>query len=711
MLFQPTNIYPDQKGGELGNGTIDVTKNLPVSWQVNGNSPMTSFSITIYRNDAASTQLYTTGQRTDSCPFQPSDHEGVPQTFRYTIPASALSGAGMVNGGNYKLVIQQWYSGGSVRQSSASAFITRATPVLSLSVPASISTKEATFTASYSQAQADPINWVKWTIATADDNETHLYETAELNTGVLQVSYDGFFSGTNYVVRCQGETSSGVMMDTGWKEFYVEYVTNALSGVVAAKCDKLGAVNLEWESVAYISGEGERYVIENGRLEVRDGGYVKWDIRNGQPMAFPSPWTVIWNGYADGYEQDISPFLSLETSTGLITIAHRIETVVDPDISFERKVHYISLYKDGVLLISLPGPSQVCNTYVTLTDKAFYVRVEEINRWSGLYPAKNLYPSEDLYPIDDDVSAAFFYNMADVPFVQGTLESLTLGENQVCNYLQVLNREPTAKILSEVFSAGGYVPEYNVNTVFLANFKNGLLAGNTLFQNFVTGYSIYRRKGQLGKLQHIVDVEIDKTQVFDFSTESRQGPYTYYMFPVGETTYVTNPVISSPVTPCLQSWYILSCRKDERDRKQYWVNKIFSFGKNLDTGTVYNNNTPNVMSNLSRYPTYQMAPQRYQSGSLRSLIGVVGFDEKGNWGYWNTKSMRDAIWELSTTEDTLFLRSMTGDFLRVQVAGSVGMWTNLDGKLSIGTELPWVEVGSTDDVSVISFSLDGLENL
>ena len=50
-LFQPTNIYPSSLG-ELGNGTVDVTQALNVSWQVNGNSAMTAFSITIYQNDA-----------------------------------------------------------------------------------------------------------------------------------------------------------------------------------------------------------------------------------------------------------------------------------------------------------------------------------------------------------------------------------------------------------------------------------------------------------------------------------------------------------------------------------------------------------------------------------------------------------------------------------------------------------------------------------
>ena len=52
MLFAPTNISPSTFGG-LGNGTVDATQPLVVSWQVNGNSAMAAFSITIYKQDAA----------------------------------------------------------------------------------------------------------------------------------------------------------------------------------------------------------------------------------------------------------------------------------------------------------------------------------------------------------------------------------------------------------------------------------------------------------------------------------------------------------------------------------------------------------------------------------------------------------------------------------------------------------------------------------
>ena len=61
-LFQPTNISPSTLGG-IGNGTIDVTKPVTISWQVNGNSPMVAYRIRIMKNDEGSTQMMDTGRQ------------------------------------------------------------------------------------------------------------------------------------------------------------------------------------------------------------------------------------------------------------------------------------------------------------------------------------------------------------------------------------------------------------------------------------------------------------------------------------------------------------------------------------------------------------------------------------------------------------------------------------------------------------------------
>ena len=84
MIYQPTNVAPSMLG-EIGNGTVDVTYGIPVSWQVNGNSPLEGFQIDIFTNDEYSVPLYSTGLRTDNCPFYPKDENGNAQISSHTI--------------------------------------------------------------------------------------------------------------------------------------------------------------------------------------------------------------------------------------------------------------------------------------------------------------------------------------------------------------------------------------------------------------------------------------------------------------------------------------------------------------------------------------------------------------------------------------------------------------------------------------------------
>ena len=188
MLFQPSNVSPSTFSG-IGAGTIDVTQGLTVSWQVNGDTPMLAYQITIQKNDTASTSMYSTGKITLSTPFQTHDRNGTPQFFSTQISASTLSSMGIVNGyaNGYKIIIKQWWGSTdaeSIEQSSASVFFTKAAPTLSIDAitASSIST---TITATYSQAQGDPISTVEWIFAVAGSETTPIAQTGAITTQIL----------------------------------------------------------------------------------------------------------------------------------------------------------------------------------------------------------------------------------------------------------------------------------------------------------------------------------------------------------------------------------------------------------------------------------------------------------------------------------------------------------------------------------------------
>lgn len=294
MLNQPSNITPDEINGT---GTVDATQDLTVRWKVSGSSAMTAYKIDILQNDTASTPVYSTGKVTLSTPFWGVNYAGVVQYYSVVIPSATLTGAGMTNGSEYKMLITQWWSADdSVQQMTASVFITRANPTLVLTaVDDPVSEKEYTFTATYSQAQGDAIRWVRWQIAYADDTENPFLDTGNIyGTGELQVSYDGFLTGVNYSVNCTVETANGIDISTGWNDFLVDYSLPQTTGTAnACQIQNDCGVWVNWDQVGSADGysimrqaAGENRLIKIADVPATTGQIRDYSAKSGQTYTY-----------------------------------------------------------------------------------------------------------------------------------------------------------------------------------------------------------------------------------------------------------------------------------------------------------------------------------------------------------------------------------------------------------------------------------------
>lgn len=254
MLFQPSNISPSTLSG-IGAGTVDVTQGLTVSWQVNGDTPMTDYQITIYQNDTASTQKYTTGKISLSTPFQTHDKNGNPQFFSTQISAANLSAAGIVNGyaNGYKILIKQWWGSGAndyVTQTSAAVFNTLANPTLTINTISGTNISE-TITANYSQAQGDPISTVEWIFTVAGNESSPIKQTGTVTTQILEFDVDGLMDGVTYSIECNVVTAGGVYISTGFIQFTVSYsITQEQINTTLGKINGSNGVYLSWSPMS-----------------------------------------------------------------------------------------------------------------------------------------------------------------------------------------------------------------------------------------------------------------------------------------------------------------------------------------------------------------------------------------------------------------------------------------------------------------------------
>lgn len=299
-LYQPSNIIPSSFAG-IGGGVVDVNDNVSISWQVNGNSPLLGEIIYIYTNDAASTLVHT---------YNPSLHSGFYGTDaqgniqRYVVePGVTWASWGLSNGNSYKMIIAQKYpsNAGSgtitITQNSASIFITRSAPTLTIS-PASgtLASVTQSFTASFSQAQYDSIAWVRWVLS--DDDGNVIDDTGTIYTGKLGYSYNGFFDGVTYTLSCTVETSSGATK-TVTNTYACSYTSSAASGGIATSCNPDDSVTLSWAAGADIPGtpSAEDYgSIVDGVLHLAASRSITWNQVNGESMSFSSPYAFAWRG-------------------------------------------------------------------------------------------------------------------------------------------------------------------------------------------------------------------------------------------------------------------------------------------------------------------------------------------------------------------------------------------------------------------------------
>ncbi len=706
-IFQPSNVIPDVRSG-IGNGVIDATDDLTVSWRINGQSALTQFEISICENTAASTELLNTTTLNSGtplsvgCPAYGTDSAGNPQFFSYTIAAADIASATITNGNEYKIIIKQRWGNSdaeSITQSSASVFITRATPTVSIDaigVGGVIGTRSYTFTGAYTQAQSDVLNWLRWEIAYDDDLDNPFFDSGKISgTMELSCAYDGFFASTDYAIRLSVQTENGVEATSGWVNFSCNYTVQDASGDLVAGCvGGTDAVLVEWSKIGYIPGEASGdYTLANGFVTLPSGSTVTWDEVSLAPMNFADPWSVVWRGqllYADA---------------NIFTINGDLELV------YNDSAGEISLMQNGSALATENVHRNAIVTVILTQDK-LYIREDYF--WGGLHPAATLYPGTSLYPQADDTAANNEVE-ASISYTQAAITSVQIGGTQICDFIEVINGDASAEIIAAAITNGVYTLGASADDYMLADFSDDLSAGSlSLNGATITKFAVYRRQGNEGRLVHIATVENTVTKVYDYSAASQQGIYTYYLFFIGEDAngeeiYIASPIESGAVMPCWWNWTLMECA-ETADENIFTVLAAYKFRLNISSGTVSNNNSPNVLLNFTRYPKVQIAPQNYKSGTLAGLIGAVDWSS-GQPQYIETIAWRDALYALSVSTNPLFLKNRKGDLLRVQIVAPISMTTADETREQMQTiSLSWAEVNDANDVSLYSTEYVGVQS-
>ena len=298
----------------------------------------------------------------------------------------------------------------------------------------------------------------------------------------------------------------------------------------------------------------------------------------------------------------------------------------------------------------------------------------------------------------------------DIPLSGRFITSLTLGGVQSCDYLWVTGETLTDSMVNTItdYDTDWKPGEFSGNTMFQTDFAGGSLqAGNMQFSSTLTGFAIYRYHEGEDTLELVAQTPASQRSLWDCKALS-QETYRYYIFGLmqtedGKEPVAANALVSKAVTPVFWDWTVLRCTKDAGGA--YHPAEIFRFSLNVSSGEIGNNNSPGILDNFSRYPTVQSSPSNYCSGTLSAAIGHV----LASGEYKDTNAVRNAVYALSTTQDTLFLKNRRGDLWQIRAGGAISMST-MDGSCQqVQTvTLPWVEIGSVDGARILIAPDDAL---
>ena len=98
---------------------------------------------------------------------------------------------------------------------------------------------------------------MRYEIAQGSNTENPIYDSGNIyGAAVYTCTYRGFRSGFNYSFRATGQTSSGVLLSTGWQTFTVSYSVTPTTGTVTVGVQKdVNGVIIDWTGLSTASGQ------------------------------------------------------------------------------------------------------------------------------------------------------------------------------------------------------------------------------------------------------------------------------------------------------------------------------------------------------------------------------------------------------------------------------------------------------------------------
>lgn len=234
-----------------------------------------------------------------------------------------------------------------------------------------------------------------------------------------------------------------------------------------------------------------------------------------------------------------------------------------------------------------------------------------------------------------------------------------------------------------------------------------LSAGDTGLTNNIIGYEIRRKNGASSYTEYVATIKDSledmkaKKYVIDYMA-ANNSDYTYYLFPISSSSnngIILSPSVTDEINTDWGYWSLLVV--DETDEENvFYLNKMFKFELNLQTGERNNNAVVSVIQNFTKYPTVQYGMSNYWSSDLTSLCGFISCNDVD---YVQTPNMIEELKALTSDTRRKFLKDIDGNVWEVKITAPISISTDDSTSQRVKTvKVSWTEVGDASGISIIN---------
>lgn len=692
-LYQPTNIFPDLKGG-VQNGVILLPYNgtisdVEVSWTVNGNSPMTAYQIDFYENTATSTLTGTTGKIPLFPPFSAISADGTETRFSTAIAYSLFEGT-FANASNRqgKFKITMWWGSGEndyVEQRSLSVFEVSMAGQLYLNTPIE-NLGNFTFSGGYNAPPAatpeysgQDLNWTKWTIYAGASNGDVVQTTGKVWGATSYVWSPSTLYFGSYYVRWEAEQANGALLSVGSSFEVTESGIFFMNNAMELDCDQSkDAIRLKPNDIVYITPK------LTGEIEP----YYVYKIHAG--LQNVTPWSFIWHGTIEPYY----PLFVLRCANGdAISAYYSTET---GNMRFS-----INATEEN------PGQWTITNlaeAYVCFTSGNFYAGTSTGFQFVVYNKASSSTPN----------NAGVFSSAS---YAQSPIVEVLIHKDVYENWFSdfTIGYGPNNNGIKAGYQDASVAATFSGAKIYDEKGQNNDRAVVYYFGGPVSVYYLYRKEDNenvvklIGAFPPNIDPSFEHI-VYDYSAVSGKT-YDYYVYSMLDSYNEDNYPIQRVrnVQPCFYNYDLIVANKativDPSLAHEFFYEavSVFHFAGNTSIGSYSNGGTRNVQSTFTPYPIIMKSTQNRRQGTLTGLLSAwsnntLDFGAPG--AYSDTNNLEAALRGLSTmpSDYMMFLKDKRGNFMKVALSGEITLQANgASSAQEITASVPWVEVGEATE--------------